>query len=193
MCPMCYINAIIFLIFGSSAAAIANSPWVIGIGVTLTVIGVLFLVQGYRRNKGQGGLKRNALTTVAVLLAFASGYFMAAFQTHDYFKERTHHNGSMNEEECESCDMMSEGKSKEEMMLMENMNPLPMNPLNNMNELSTTIKKAIEINKESSDMKADMRAELMKHATVTDEVMCECPYHEQLEKEKAEDSNMNVK
>ena len=135
------------------------------------------------------------MTTIAVVLAFGSGYLMAAYQTHDYFKERTHHNGSMNEEECESCDLMSEGKSKEEMMLMENMNPLPMNPLNNMNELSTTIKKAIEINKSSADMKADMRAEMMKHATVSaeDEVMCDCPYHEQLEKEKAEDSNMNVK
>ena len=35
-------------------------------------------------------------------------------------------------------------------------------------------------------MKADMRAEMMKHATVSpeDEVMCDCPYHEQMEKEK---------
>ena len=55
--------------------------------------------------------------------------------------------------------------------------------------------KAIEINKSSADMKADMRAEMMKHATVSaeDEVACSCPYHEQLEKEKAEDSNINVK
>lgn len=191
MCPLCYINAIIFLIFGSSAAAIANSPWVIGIGVTLTVIGVLFLVQGYRKNKGQGGLRRNVSTTIVVLLAFASGYSMAAFQTHDYFKERTHHNGDMHEEECETCDIMS--SSKEDMSLMLDVDPKIMNPLNNMNELSTTIKEAIEINKESADMKAQMRAEMMKHAAVTDEVMCECPYHEQLEKEKAKDSTMNVK
>ena len=189
MCPLCYINAIIFLIFGSSAAAIANSPWVIGIGVTLTVIGVLFLIRGYQKNQGQGGLKRNLLTTVAVVLAFASGYLMAAYQTHDYFKERTHH----------AKDMMME-QSKEEMSLMLDADPIIMNPLNNMNELSnnmnelsTTIKKAIEINKESADMKADMRAEMMKHATVSpeDEVACSCPYHEQLEKEK--DVNMNVK
>ena len=178
---MCYINFIIFAIFGSSAAALANSPWVIGIGVTLTVIGVLFLVQGYRKNKGQGGLKRNALTTVAVLVAFGSGYLMAAYQTHDYFKERTHHKVE---------------ESKEQVLLMDdNIDPIMLNPLNNMNELSTTIKEAIEINKSSADMKADMRAEMMKHATVSaeDEVMCDCPYHEQLEKEKAEDSNMNVK
>ena len=45
-----------------------------------------------------------------------------------------------------------------------------------------------EINKSSADMKADMRAEMMKHATVSaeDEVMCDCPYHEQLEKENEE-------
>ena len=185
MCPMCYINAIIFLIFGSSAAAIANSPWVIGIGVTLTVIGVIFLVRGYQKNQGQGGLKRNLLTTISVVLAFASGYLMAAYQTHDYFKERTHHN----EEECETCDTMS--SSKEDRSLMLDVDPIIMNPLNNMNELSTTIKEAIEINKESADMKEQMRAEMMKHATVKDEVMCECPYHEQLE--KAKDSNLNIK
>ena len=184
---MCYLNAIIFLIFGSSAAAIANNHWVIGIGVTLTVIGVIFLVRGYRKNKGQGGLKRNLMITIAVILAFASGYSMAAYQTHDYFKERTHHN----HEECESCSIMS--SSKEDRSLMLDVDPIIMNPLNNMNELSTTIKEAIEINKESADMKEQMRAEMMKHATVKDEVMCECPYHEQLEKEKAKDSTMNVK
>ena len=182
---MCWIQGIIFLIFGSSAAAIANNHWVIGIGVTLTVIGIIFIVQGYRKNKGQGGLKKNLLSTVAVLLAFGSGYLTAAYQTHDYFKERTHHN----EEECETCDTMS--SSKEDRSLMLDVDPIIMNPLNNMNELSTTIKEAIEINKGSADMKADMRAEMMKHATVKDEVMCECPYHEQLE--KAKDSNLNIK
>ena len=188
MCPMCYINAIIFLIFGSSAAAIANSPWVIGIGVVLTIIGVMFLVRGYRKNEGKGGLKRNIMTTIAVVLAFGSGYLMAAYQTHDYFKERTHH----------AKDMISDRymeQSKEEMSLMLDVDPKIINPLNNMSELSTTIKEAIEINKSSADMKADMRAEMMKHATVSaeDEVMCDCPYHEQLEKEKAKDANMNVK
>ena len=81
--------------------------------------------------------------------------------------------------------------SKEDRSLMLDVDPIIMNPLNNMNELSTTIKEAIEINKGSADMKADMRAEIMKHATVKDEVMCECPYHEQLE--KAKDSNLNIK
>ena len=178
---MCYLNFIIFAIFGSSAAAIANNPWVIGIGVTLTVIGVLFLVQGYRKNQGQGGLRRNLMITVAVILSFASGYSMAAYQTHDYFKERTHHS---DEEECVTCGIMD--SSKEEMSLMLDVDPKIMNPLNNMNELSTTIKEAIEINKSSADMKEQMRAEMMKHATVSseEEVACSCPYHEQLEKEK---------
>ena len=133
------------------------------------------------------------MITVAVILSFVSGYAIAAFQTHDYFKERTHHSG---EEECESCDMMSEGKSKEQVLLMDdNIDPIILNPLNSMNELSTTIKEAIEINKSSADMKEDMRAEMMKHATLSaeDEVACSCPYHEQLEKEKAKDSTMNVK
>ena len=181
MCPLCYINALIFLIFGSSAAALANSPLVIGIGVVLTIIGVMFLVRGYRKNEGKGGLKRNIMTTIAVVLAFGSGYLMAAYQTHDYFKERTHHKVE---------------ESKEQVLLMDdNIDPIMLNPLNNMNELSTTIKEAIEINKSSADMKADMRAEMMKHATVSpeDEVMCDCPYHEQLEKVKAEDSTRNVK
>ena len=172
---MCYLNFIIFAIFGSSAAAIANNPWVIGIGVTLTVIGVLFLVQGYRKNQGQGGLRRNLMITVAVILSFASGYSMAAYQTHDYFKERTHHS---DEEECVTCGIMN--SSKEEMSLMLDVDPKIMNPLNNMNELSTTIKEAIEINKSSADMKEQMRAEMMKHATVSseEEVACSCPYHE---------------
>ena len=178
---MCYLNFIIFAIFGSSAAAIANNPWVIGIGVTLTVIGVLFLVQGYRKNQGQGGFRRNLMITVAVILSFASGYSMAAYQTHDYFKERTHHS---DEEECVTCGIMD--SSKEEMSLMLDVDPKILNPLNNMNELSTTIKEAIEINKSSADMKEQMRAEMMKHATVSseEEVACSCPYHEQLEKEK---------
>ena len=178
---MCYLNFIIFAIFGSYAAAIANNPWVIGIGVTLTVIGVLFLAQGYRKNQGQGGLRRNLMITVAVILSFASGYSMAAYQTHDYFKERTHHS---DEEECVTCGIMD--SSKEEMSLMLDVDPKIMNPLNNMNELSTTIKEAIEINKSSADMKEQMRAEMMKHATVSseEEVACSCPYHEQLEKEK---------
>ena len=33
MCPMCYINGLLFLIFGASGVAIANNPWVIAIGV----------------------------------------------------------------------------------------------------------------------------------------------------------------
>ena len=173
--------------FGSSAIAFIQNPWTIAFGVITTILATYFIYKGIKKNKGKGGLQRNFTTTFLVIASFMFGYLVAAYQTHDYFESRTHHV----EEECETCGIMDEGKSKEEVMLMENTNPLPMNPLNNMNELSTTIKEAIEINKGSADMKADMRAEMMKHATVTEEVMCECPYHEQLEKEK--DSNINVK
>ena len=172
-------NSLIFLIFGSSAAAIANNPWVIGIGATLTVIGVLFLVQGYHKNQGKGGLQKNLTITFLTISSFMLGYLFAAYQTHDYFEERTHHS---DEEECVTCGIMD--SSKEEMSLMLDVDPKIMNPLNNMNELSTTIKEAIEINKSSANIKEDMRAEIMKHSTNTEEVMCECPYHEQLEKEK---------
>ena len=174
-------NSLIFLIFGSSAAAIANSPWVMGLGVILTIIGVVFLIQGYRKNKGKGGLQKNLTITFLTISSFMLGYLIAAYQTHDYFEERTHHS---DEEECVTCGIMD--SSKEEMSLMLDVDPKIMNPLNNMNELSTTIKEAIEINKSSADMKEQMRAEMMKHATVSseEEVACSCPYHEQLEKEK---------
>ena len=33
MCPACYINGLIFLIFGASGAAIANNPWVMAISI----------------------------------------------------------------------------------------------------------------------------------------------------------------
>jgi hypothetical protein len=118
------------------------------------------------------------MITVAVILSFVSGYAIAAFQTHDYFKERTHHS---DEEECVTCGIMD--SSKEQVLLMDdNIDPIILNPLNSMDELSTTIKEAIEINKSNADMKAEM----MKHATVSseEEVACSCPYHEQLEKEK---------
>ena len=89
------------------------------------------------------------------------GYLVAAYQTHDYFESRTHHV----EEECETCDVE---KSKEQVLLMDdNIDPIMMNPINDYVQSMEKIK-----------------TEMMKHATVTEEVMCECPYHEQLEKKK---------
>ena len=65
----------------------------------------------------------------------------------------------------------------------DNIDPIMLNPIN---DYVQTMEKTKEVL-----TKEQMRAEMMKHATVTEEVMCECPYHEQLEKEK--DSNINVK
>ena len=39
MCPACYINGLLFLIFGAAGASIANNPWVIAISVILTIAG----------------------------------------------------------------------------------------------------------------------------------------------------------
>ena len=50
--------------------------------------------------------------TFLVIGSFLLGYLAAAYQTHDYFKERTHHV----EEECETCGIE---ESKEEAIFNE--------------------------------------------------------------------------
>ena len=57
------------------------------------------MYRGYKKNGGKGGLQRNLTMTFLVIASFLLGYLAAAYQTHDYFKERTHHT----EEECETC------------------------------------------------------------------------------------------
>ena len=37
MCPACYINGLLFLIFGASGAAMASNPWVLALSAVLTV------------------------------------------------------------------------------------------------------------------------------------------------------------
>ena len=88
MCPMCYINGLLFLIFGASGVAIANNPWVIAIGVILTIAGFWWMWKGYKRNAGKGGFKKNLKTTVIYLLVFAAGFVTASYVTHDYFKTK---------------------------------------------------------------------------------------------------------
>ena len=88
MCPACYINGLLFLIFGASGVAMANDPWVIAIGVVLTIAGVWWMWRAYQRNKGQGGFKKNLKNTVIYVLIFAAGYMTAAYMTHDYFKTK---------------------------------------------------------------------------------------------------------
>ena len=88
MCPMCYINGLLFLIFGASGVVIANNPWVIAMGIILTIAGFWWMWRAYRRNKGKGGFKKNLQITVIYLLVFAAGFVTASYITHDYFKTK---------------------------------------------------------------------------------------------------------
>ena len=85
---MCYINGLLFLIFGASGVAIANNPWVIAIGIILTIAGFWWMWRAYKKNKGNGGLKNNLITTVIYLLVFVAGFITASYVTHDYFKTK---------------------------------------------------------------------------------------------------------
>lgn len=88
MCPACYINGLLFLIFGATGASIANSPWIIAISVVLTIAGFWWMWKAYKRNKGKGGLEKNLKTTLIYILIFAAGFVSAAYMTHDYFKTK---------------------------------------------------------------------------------------------------------
>ena len=88
MCPACYINGLLFLIFGATGASLANNPLVIIISVVLTIAGFWWMWKAYKRNKGKGGFVKNLKTTLIYLLIFAAGYVTAAYTTHDYFKSK---------------------------------------------------------------------------------------------------------
>ena len=88
MCPMCYINGLLLLIFGASGVAIANNPLVIAIGIILTIAGFWWMWRAYKKNKGKGGFKKNLITTVIYLLVFVAGFITASYVTHDYFKTK---------------------------------------------------------------------------------------------------------
>jgi 4-hydroxybenzoate polyprenyltransferase len=88
MCPMCYINGLLFLIFGASGVAKENNPWVIAIGIILTIAGFWWMWKAYKKNKGKGGFKKNLKTTVIYLLVFVAGFITASYVTHDYFKTK---------------------------------------------------------------------------------------------------------
>jgi phosphatidylglycerophosphate synthase len=91
MCPACYINGLLFLIFGASGAAVANSPWIIALSVILTIGGLYWLWQGYRKGSDGAAWKKNLKTTMLFLLVFLAGYGTAAFQTHTYFENKHQH------------------------------------------------------------------------------------------------------
>lgn len=88
MCPLCYINAILLAVLGSSAIALIQHPITITIGVILTVAAIYYLYRGYKINDGKGGLQKNLTTTFLVISSFLFGYLVAAYQTHDYFESK---------------------------------------------------------------------------------------------------------
>ena len=87
MCPACYINGLLLLIFGATGAQIADNPLVIALSIILTLAGFWWMYRAYKRNKGKGGLKSNLRVTALVVLAFAGGYATAAYQTHNFWQE----------------------------------------------------------------------------------------------------------
>ena len=92
MCPACYINAILFSIFGASALAIANNPWVIAVSIVLTMLALYWLYKGWKK-RTPGTFMKNLRMTVILVAVFATGYITAAYTTHGFFKnifERKH-------------------------------------------------------------------------------------------------------
>ena len=85
MCPACYLNGFLFLIFGASGAAIASNPWVILIAIVLTLAGLYWMWKAWKR-RSSGKTMKNLKTTIIFLLVFVAGFITASFTTHDYFK-----------------------------------------------------------------------------------------------------------
>ena len=84
MCPECYINAILFSIFGVSAASIANNPWVIALSIVLTILALYWLYKGWKK-RTPGTFMKNLRMTVVLVAVFAAGYVTASYTTHGYF------------------------------------------------------------------------------------------------------------
>ena len=84
MCPACYINAILFSIFGASAASISNNPWVITLSIVLTIFALYWLYKGWKK-RTPGTFMKNLRMTVILVAVFAAGYVTASYTTHGYF------------------------------------------------------------------------------------------------------------
>ena len=85
MCPACYINAILFSIFGASAASISNNPWVITLSIILTLLALYWLYKGWKKHT-PGTFMKNLRMTVILIAVFAAGYVTASYTTREYFK-----------------------------------------------------------------------------------------------------------
>ena len=89
MCPACWINGLILLVMGTSGLAIVNNPIFIFIFVALTMAGMAWMVYG--NYKGGGSVKSIVKSTLLVIVSFASGYILAAYQTHEIWAPGPHH------------------------------------------------------------------------------------------------------
>ena len=85
MCPACYLNGFLFLIFGASGAAIASNPWVITLAIILTLAGLYWMWKAWKK-RAPGKTMKNLKTTIIFLLVFAAGFTTASYITHEYFK-----------------------------------------------------------------------------------------------------------
>ncbi|MDC0183234.1 hypothetical protein OAJ43_03750 [Nitrosomonadales bacterium] len=85
MCPACYLNGFLFLIFGASGAAIATNPWVIALAIILTLAGFYWMWRAWKR-RSPGKIMQNIRTTIIFLLVFGAGFITASYATHEYFK-----------------------------------------------------------------------------------------------------------
>jgi hypothetical protein len=85
MCPACYLNGFLFLIFGASGAAIASNPWVIALAISFTLAGFYCMWKAWKK-RGPGKTMKNLKTTIIFILVFATGFITASFITHKYFK-----------------------------------------------------------------------------------------------------------
>ena len=85
MCPACYLNGFLFLIFGASGAAIASNPWVIALAIAFTLAGFYWMWKAWKK-RSPGKTMKNLKTTIIFLLVFAAGFITGSFLTHKYFK-----------------------------------------------------------------------------------------------------------
>jgi hypothetical protein len=95
MCPACYINGLLLLVFGTSGLALTNHPIIIIIAVVLTIGGFWWMWIAYKKNRGKGGLVKNLKTTLIYILIFAAGYLTAAYQTHSFWAPVAHDESEM--------------------------------------------------------------------------------------------------
>ena len=88
MCPQCYLTALLFVVFGSSATVLIDNPIIIFIVIFLFGLAGLWLWKGLHKRLGRGRLVKNIGMTMIVTCIFFLGYLVAALQTHHYFEEK---------------------------------------------------------------------------------------------------------